>query len=57
MLSPNQDLYEIGNRLSALKIRREDADYESTATIQQSKVNDSISKAKELVELIKNYVP
>jgi uncharacterized protein (UPF0332 family) len=55
--SSDPELLDIGVRLNALKLRREDADYELSVTFKTLTVNDAISKAKAIIELITNYNP
>ena len=51
----DEDLYEISHRLSSLKERREKADYEATADIRQTYVNDTILKAQMVLKMIREY--
>lgn len=58
--SDDQDLFELGNRLGALKERRKDADYEPLAVIDLAFAIDTNEKAQEalfLFEEIKDNPP
>jgi uncharacterized protein (UPF0332 family) len=53
----DEDLFEIANRFHAIKLRRQEADYNAKAEISENYVVDTISKSIQVIELITNFTP